>query len=91
MARRDAVRAEHRAYVVTHDAPIVLVGPFIDEGGNQCGSFYIFEAHDEQQVRAWLQQEPFVSHDVYAELLIRRFEPGLNRLPLQDWPTRAPT
>lgn len=88
MARRDAARAEHRAYVLSHDAPIMLVGPFLDDDGNQCGSFYIFQADDEQQVRAWLQPEPFVAQDVYAELIIRRFEPGLNRLPMQDWPMR---
>jgi len=41
-------------------SPIRLVGPFLDDSGNQCGSFYIFEADSEDQVRQWLDVEPFV-------------------------------
>jgi uncharacterized protein YciI len=86
MARRDAVRAEHRAYVRSNDAPIRLVGPLLDGDNNQCGSFYIFEAEDEQAVRAWLAAEPFVNADVYKDIVVRRFQVGLNTLAPQDWP-----
>jgi ketosteroid isomerase-like protein/uncharacterized protein YciI len=86
MDKRNAVRAEHRSYVLGHAEPIALVGPFLDEAGNQCGSFYIFDAKDEQEIRDWLKSEPFCTTDVYRDVIIRRFEPGMNRLPVQDWP-----
>ena len=89
MALRDAARAEHRAYVLENDAAVRQAGAFLDEAGGQCGSFYLFEADDEQQVRAWLQAEPFVRAGVYAEVIVRRYLPGLSRLAPQDWPARA--
>lgn len=88
MAKRDAVRSEHGDYVVTHDQAIMLVAPFLDDQDNQCGTLYLFEAEGEAEVRAWLEQEPFVSQGVYAELIIRRLKLGLNRLAVQDWPAR---
>lgn len=89
MDRRDAVRAGHRSYVIENDAPIAFVGVMTDNDGNQCGSLYIFEAKNEQQVRDWLADEPFVKTGVYANLIVRNFQMGVNRLPAQDWPARA--
>lgn len=89
MDRRDAARAEHREYVVAHDQPIAFVGVMTDDDGNQCGSLYVFEAENEQQVRDWLAKEPFVAGGVYRDVIVRNFMTGLNRLPLQDWPVRS--
>jgi uncharacterized protein YciI len=89
MDRRDAARAEHRRYVVENDERIVFVGACVDDGDNQCASFYVFDADSEQQVRDWLSQEPFVRGDVYGELIVRRFLMGVNRLDVQDWPART--
>jgi uncharacterized protein YciI len=89
MDRRDAARAGHRSYVVENDKPIAFVGVMTDDDGNQCGSFYIFEAETEQQVRAWLGEEPFVKSGVYADVIVRNFQMGVNRLPAQDWPARG--
>jgi uncharacterized protein YciI len=86
---RLAHQAAHRAYVVGNDAGIALVGPLLDAERGLCGSFYLFEAETEDEVRAWLQQEPYVQGDVYESLIIRRFEVGKSRLPVQDWPMLA--
>lgn len=86
MEKRLAFRTEHRAYVVGNDRDIVLASPLLDGEGNQNGSFYLFEAESEQQVRDWLADEPFFQADVYQDVIIRRFVPGKNSLPLQDWP-----
>lgn len=86
MKLRDAHRADHRTYVWRHDERIRLVGPLLDAEGNQSGSFYIFEADTEADVRAWLENEPFVKAGVYRDLVIRRFVVGMNRLTPQDWP-----
>ena len=86
MAKRNSVRQEHRQFVIDNDEVVSLTGPFLDEQGNQCGSFYIFEAENEQEVRDWLDREPFVAAGVYKELIIRRFQVGMNRLPSRAWP-----
>jgi len=86
MDKRNAVRSEHRRFVTGNDAPIVLVGPMLDDDNNQCGSFYIFEADSEQEVRDWLAEEPFTRTGVYKDLIVRRFELGMNRLHPHDWP-----
>jgi uncharacterized protein YciI len=89
METRDKFRAEHREYVWGNDQRIQLVGPFLDAAGNQCGSFYIFEADSEEEVRTWLASEPFVKAGVYRDIFIRRFVVGMNRFAPQDWPRAA--
>lgn len=84
--KRAAHRDAHRAYVWGNGASIRLVGPFLDEDGGQCGSFYIFEAAGAADVQAWLDKEPFVREGVYGDIIIRRFETGMNRIAEQDWP-----
>jgi len=88
--RRLEHRDAHRAYVVTNDAPIAFVGPMIGEDGLPCGSFYVFQAENETAVREWLSQEPYVRAEVYASLVVRPFELGMNRLQPQDWPMPRP-
>ena len=86
MELRLANRDEHRAYVPDNDSQIVFVGPMLDGQGNQCGSLYVFEADSEQEIQGWLELEPFVKAGVYRDIIVRRFELGVNRLPLQEWP-----
>lgn len=85
MALRDALRAGHRGYVLENDSPIRLAGAMRDAQDNQCGSIYSFEAESEDEVRAWLQAEPFVDGGVYERIEIVRWTPALNRLPPADW------
>jgi len=85
-ALRAEHRAAHRAHVRANDAPIRLVGPFLNDDGEQCGSFYLLEAADEAEARAWLAGEPYVSAGVYRDMVVRRFDTGMNRLAPQDWP-----
>jgi uncharacterized protein YciI len=89
MDRRLAARDAHRAYVVANDDPIAFVGVCMDDEGNQCASLYVFEAENEQQVRDWLDREPFVQGGVYGQIVVRPFMLGLNRLPQQDWPNKG--
>ena len=85
MARRDAVRTPHRTYVKAQDELIKLAGAMVDEDDNQCGSLYLFEARDEQQVRDWLSKEPFVQGDVYRDIVVRRINLAHCLLPQTDW------
>ena len=87
--KRDAFRLDHREYVLANEAAIRLVGPLLDDVGNQCASIYLFEADSAQEVRDWLAQEPFVRNGVYQDLIVREFFLGKNALPLQGWPDAA--
>lgn len=84
--KRDAARVAHREYVVANDAAIKLVGPLLDQDGNQCASFYLFETDTKQDVHDWLEKEPFVQSDVYRDVIVREFFVGKSTLPFQDWP-----
>jgi uncharacterized protein YciI len=88
--RRLAWRDAHRAYVLTHDDAIAFVGPMIGEDGLPCGSLYVFQAESEQAVRDWLSREPYAKAGLYASLVVRPFELGMNRLQPQDWPMARP-
>lgn len=88
MALRDASRAEHRAYVMERDDKIRLAGAMVDVDNNQCGSVYSFEAESVEEVRRWLDQEPFVRDGIYETIKIVQWTPALNRLPAADWKVR---
>jgi uncharacterized protein len=83
--RRSALLPQHRAYLEANDDRIALVGPMRDASGRSCGSVYIFEAQSPEEIDEWLRHEPFVQAGVYDNLLIRRFDPVMSRLPMRDW------
>jgi uncharacterized protein YciI len=82
--KRNENRPAHGAYVRANDAPIRLVGPMFDDDGEINGSLYIFEAGSADEIRAWLEPEPFHRAGVYRELIIRPFEVRRNQLPLRE-------
>jgi uncharacterized protein YciI len=85
MSRREASRQAHRTYVLDNREAIRFVGVMLDDDNNQCGSFYLFEADNEQVIREWLREEPFFQTEVYERVVVRRFMLGHNALALQPW------
>lgn len=85
MAKRDAFRDVHNEYILANHEGMVLVGPFLDGEGNQCGSLYFFDVDDEAQIRNWLAEEPYFVEGVYADISIRPFQLGLSCLPQGQW------
>ena len=85
MDKRLAARTEHRSYVLANEGDIALVGVLLDDEQNQCGSLFIFEAENEQQVRDWFAREPFFEAGVYRELVVRRIELAKNRIAERGW------
>jgi hypothetical protein len=72
LARRQAVREAHLAYARGQKiVAIRLAGPFLDEGGEMCGSLFIFEAGDRGQVEAYLAEDPYVTGDLFESIEIR--------------------
>lgn len=86
MALRDAVRAEHREYVLQHDAAIRSAGAMIDAHGHQCGTVIAFDTASVDEVWAWVHREPFFRHGVYARTEVVEWTLALNRFELRDWP-----
>jgi uncharacterized protein YciI len=72
--RREAIRPEHRAYVLANLGGIRLAGAMLDDMRDQCGSFYLLEAESEDAVRDWLRREPFVEAGVYETLAVREVD-----------------
>lgn len=90
MAQRDLHRPDHRAFVLEHDELIRLAAAMVDDQGNQCGSLYIFEAENEEQVASWVAAEPFCTREIYSQLKIVQLGIALNRLEPLDWRSSTP-
>lgn len=73
---RDAIRTEHRDYVLANVKPILCAGAMLDDDRSQCGSLYLFEADRIEDVHAWLKAEPFVSSNIYETMQVREIETG---------------
>ncbi len=71
IARRETIRAEHRAYFRANIDRVRLAGAFNDENGRQIGTMIVFEADDEQTVWDWIRDEPFCSNGIYRQLEVR--------------------
>ena len=91
VARRDALRPQHLAYVRKDHSAIRLVGPMLEDDGAISGSLYIFEAGSAADIRAWLADEPYANGRVYRELIVRGFEVRKNDLPPQAISMATPT
>jgi len=74
--------AQHKAYVAQAAERIAFAGPFLTEaGGTPKGSLLVMEFADRQAVDAWLRDEPFNSHGVYASVQVEIFA--------NYWPQKA--
>jgi uncharacterized protein len=90
MALRDAIRAEHRAYVLEQDAMIRFACALTDGRGHQCGSIIAFEADNPDRVHDWLRHEPFNRAGVYARVEVVECLLALNRYDRMEWPVPHP-
>jgi uncharacterized protein len=90
MALRDAVRAEHRIYVLDNDAAIRSAGAMLDPQGNQCGTVIVFELPDAAHVWRWIEQEPFYRKGVYARAEVIEWQLALNRFDPAEWAVARP-
>jgi uncharacterized protein YciI len=81
VARRDALRAQHVAYVRGDEGAIRMVGPLREEDDDTIsGSVYIFEAESAAWIWAWLDKEPYYKGGVYREMIVRPYEIRKNEL-----------
>jgi uncharacterized protein YciI len=64
-------RPEHREHLNANAASgkLLMAGPFVDESGG----FIIFEAENEDEVRAIMNADPFTTEGVFASAEIKEF------------------
>ncbi|MHA7888632.1 MULTISPECIES: YciI family protein [Roseicyclus] len=78
-ALRDALRAEHRAWVRTGGDGLarVLTGSALwDEAGAGIGNFGILEAETEADARGFAEGDPFATGGVVARITLTRLADG---------------
>jgi len=90
MALRDAVRSEHRDYVLANDSAIRSAGAMVDSQGRQSGTVIAFEVPQEADVWRWIEREPFYRNGVYERVEVVRWTLALNRFDQQEWAPSAP-
>ena len=78
------VREEHRLRLrdpSPHEVTILAAGPTLDEPGQSMnGTMLVVEAASAEAVRAFIEDDPYVRHGVYASVDIRPWRCGLGVL-----------
>jgi uncharacterized protein len=70
--RRAAAREEHLAHLGSVDGARPLFGAaMLDEDGQMVGSVLVMDAEDRAALQAWLDVEPYVVADVWAEVTVQ--------------------
>jgi uncharacterized protein YciI len=75
LATRLENRAAHLAYLQKEAATVKLAGPFLDAGGQPCGSMLIVECEDEAAGRSFLAGDPYAEAGLFDSVELRPFRP----------------
>ncbi|MEM1344043.1 MAG: YciI family protein [Pseudomonadota bacterium] len=68
---RKANREAHLAHIHASKGAIVQAGPFLDSGGQMCGSLLIFEGEDQAEAEAWAADDPYAKAGLFESVEIR--------------------
>ena len=67
---RTANRPAHLAYL-DETGVVVQAGPFLDEGGQPCGSLVIIDVPNMEAALAWAQDDPYALAGLFGEVAVR--------------------
>lgn len=76
-ATRADLRPDHIAYQSPRGNP--MGGPLLDDGGNPCGTLYLFDAADHAAAMAIASEDPYVTGGLFAHWSVHAFH-------AVDWP-----
>ena len=79
---RTQLRPEHRAWLRSPgDHPVVvrLGGPLLDPAGAMDGTLLVVEPDSAQAVHAFLAEDPYCRHQIFATLEVRQWQWGLGQ------------
>ncbi len=70
---RLANREAHLAYI-RETGVVAQAGPFLDEGGNMCGSLVILDVPDIEAARAWAEGDPYARAGLFSDVRIEEWK-----------------
>ena len=73
LALRMDTRPAHLAYLQSHMASLVLVGPVLDPEGKPCGSLLVVEAPDRAAAEAFAAGDPDAKAGLFEAVVIRPY------------------
>ncbi|QIK71049.1 hypothetical protein G7070_00565 [Propioniciclava coleopterorum] len=81
-ARRDEVRASHRAHLgeLADAGTVVLSGPLAGREGSPDAALIVVRATSEEDARARLAEDPFQVNGIVAHVDVRGWNPVLGEL-----------
>ncbi|MCG5078167.1 YciI family protein [Paraburkholderia tagetis] len=71
--------AAHKARLETSPLHTVIAGPLTEPDGTIVGSFFLYDAHDIETVRAFVLEDPFNIAGIWKTVDIRCFEKRAGR------------
>lgn len=77
---REQLRPSHRLYLREHglNVEVVLGGPTVEsEGDTMNGTLLVIRARSEGDVRQFLSGDPYVKAEIFSELIVRQWSPGI--------------
>lgn len=81
-ARRPAFEQAHRDYLRAAQDRMITAGPyFSDDGKTRIGSIFVVDFPDAAAAEAWISEEPFTKHGLYARHTVHVYD--------HRWPKRA--
>ena len=81
LALRKETRADHVAYLEALNAngALKFAGPFLDAGGNPCGSLVVVEANDRTEAEAVAGADPYARAGLFQSVEILAWNWFFNR------------
>ena len=72
----------HKAYLMSKPIKFLLSGPIVDEGDRETmvGSFFLVEADNIDEVKAFNNNDPFKAADIWETITIRPFKLRVNNM-----------
>jgi uncharacterized protein YciI len=77
LALRMATREAHLAYARGHVIAIRAAGALLDEAGQMCGSHFLIDAEDAQEVRDFNEADPYSKAGLFGHVIIRLWRQAL--------------
>jgi len=71
--------AEQRKHMAEHDQNYLTAGPLTNRKGEFVGSLLIIEADSEEEARAAVNDDPYVTGGVWQSIRVDKFEPVKGR------------
>lgn len=69
---RKANRDAHVAYL--RDTNAEMAGPFLDTGGDMCGSLVVIDVETRQEAETWAANDPYAKAGLFADVRIEAWK-----------------